>query len=62
VLDIVRERTEARAKALAKAAEADQLWREGIRDAFADGVPGPKIAEAASLKRARVYQIRNGTR
>jgi hypothetical protein len=42
--------------------DADAELRRLIREAFEQRFPGSQIAEAAGLKIARVYQIRDGTR
>jgi hypothetical protein len=42
--------------------EADAELRRLIREGFKQGLPGRQIAEAAGLKIARVYQIRDGRR
>lgn len=43
-----------------KAAEAD--LQRAVRDALADGVKAPRIAEVLGVSRARVYQLRDGKR
>lgn len=52
----------ARDKAQAKAAQADQEWRDEIVGALMRGVSAADVAEAAGITRQRVYQIRDGKR
>lgn len=42
--------------------EADAHLRQLIREGFERGISGEKLAEAAGLSLARVYQIRDGRR
>jgi hypothetical protein len=41
---------------------ADAELRRLIREAFEHGISGERLAEAAGLSLARVYQIRDGRR
>jgi hypothetical protein len=43
-------------------AELDAELRTLVCEAFAEGLPGRRIAEAAGVKIARIYQIRDGRR
>lgn len=44
------------------ASEAEEFLHDAIRQALAGGHRAVDIAEAASISRARVYQIRDGRR
>jgi hypothetical protein len=41
---------------------ADAELRQLVREGFEEGISGEKLAEAAGLSLARVYQIRDGRR
>jgi hypothetical protein len=61
-LDDVASATEAKRVADSDADEADRQWRAAIRAALAHGQRVVDIADAASISRERVYQIRDGRR
>lgn len=43
-------------------ATADTAWRKAIRDALTAGESATDVAVTAGVSRARVYQIKDGTR
>jgi hypothetical protein len=43
-------------------ADSDAELRRLIREGFSQGISGERLAEAAGLSVARVYQIRDGRR
>lgn len=44
------------------ASAAEYQWRTVVQEAIAAGVPVSRIADAAGISRARVYQIRDNRR
>lgn len=51
-----------RDKALQSLYEAQQDIRKLVVEGFAIGMQGVELAEAAGVKKARIYQIRDGVR
>lgn len=61
-LDDLRSQRSERAELEAKIAEVDARTRESVAAAFDEGMHWEAIAEATGFSKARVYQVRKGTR
>jgi hypothetical protein len=61
-LALIRRAAKLRERRRAAVDEADAELRRLIREGFAQGIAGEKLAEAAELSVPRVYQIRDGRR
>lgn len=61
-VDVVASRAARLAEARESVARKEIEVAEAVRNALAEGAPAVKVAEAAGISRARVYQIRDGKR
>ena len=61
-LALIRRAAKLRDRRQAALDDADAEFRRLIREGFEQGISGEKLAQAAGLSLARVYQIRDGRR
>lgn len=61
-LDDLRNQRAERAELVAKVAEIDARTRDSVVAAFDEGVHWEAIAEVTGFSKARVYQVKKGTR
>jgi hypothetical protein len=61
-LALIRRAAKLRERRRAAFDAGDAELRQLIREGFAQGIPGDRLADAAGLSLPRVYQIRDGRR